>query len=736
MSVAPFDWRAPNFAPTWAARAERLARLRANPSALPALHEFYRENPIPFIADWGTTVDPRLIERGLPALMPFVPWPRQIEWLEWVLERWRGGEPGITLKSRDSGVSWLSVALSCTLALFNPNMAIGFGSRKLEYVDQLGAPKSLFEKARLFMSALPAEFTGGWNRDKHAPHCRIFFPSTGSVINGESGDQCGRGDRTAIYWLDESAYLERAESIYAALSATTNCLLEISTPRGLGNPFSERWHSGKIPGFEFKWDQDPRKDAAWLERMRQTLDATTLAQEVLCDFQASADNVICPAQWVAASVGAAAMLGITPRGAKVASFDVADQGKDLCCFAARRGVEVQRLATWSGAGSDIIKSTKRVFDLCDEFGAREMRYDSEGMGSGVRAACGILNQGRTAPIADQPFAASGSVVDPDGESMAPGRTHADLFLNAKSQAMWALRLRFQHTFRCVIEAAPVVDPELIISLDPGLPELDELLRELSQPQYQITPSGKIQVDKHAGGRSPNRCDALAQLYAPQPGETSFFSALLQGESKTAEAAPAGITLPEVVGCVVASIGAGVPPFESDIGVVYWAYCGWLDSPLTVADWDVCQLDGDSFATLVPRVVARIREIAKEFHADHNNVAVLIDPAGVGPELYIDACGRGLEGCVLLDENIAALDLSARAVAASGHVLRGLAKASVLATEKTATLRAATKNWLTPIMHFSARAPEAGGPLLVPMIDMVCDTYMDKRELERKAKRRA
>jgi len=58
----------------------------------------------------------------------------------------------------------------------------------------------------------------------------------------------------------------------------------------------------------------------------------------------------------------------------------------------RRGVEVQRLSTWSGAGSDIIKSSRRVFDLCDEFGAREMRYDSEGMGSGVRAACALLKE--------------------------------------------------------------------------------------------------------------------------------------------------------------------------------------------------------------------------------------------------------------------------------------------------------------------------------------------------------
>jgi hypothetical protein len=49
----------------------------------------------------------------------------------------------------------------------------------------VGDPKTLLWKARAFLDHLPPEFLGGWNRGKHAPYIRIFFPESGSVIFGE-----------------------------------------------------------------------------------------------------------------------------------------------------------------------------------------------------------------------------------------------------------------------------------------------------------------------------------------------------------------------------------------------------------------------------------------------------------------------------------------------------------------------------------------------------------------------
>jgi hypothetical protein len=155
------------------------------------------------------------------------------------MDRWKNQQSGLTEKSRDMGMSWLSVAVACTLCLHYEGITIGFGSRKEEYVDKIGAPKSLFYKARKFMEYLPIEFRGGFDIKNDAPHMRLNFRSTGSNIAGESGDGIGRGDRASIYFVDESAFLERPMLVEASLSQTTNCRQDLSSVNGMDNPFAE-----------------------------------------------------------------------------------------------------------------------------------------------------------------------------------------------------------------------------------------------------------------------------------------------------------------------------------------------------------------------------------------------------------------------------------------------------------------------------------------------------------------
>lgn len=193
------------------------------------------------------------------------------------------------------------------------------------------------EKARMFLSHLPAEFLGGWRRDRHAPFMRILFPATGSTIVGEGGDGIGRGDRTSLYFVDEAAFIERPELVDASLSATTNCRLDVSPPNGRGNSFSNRRHSGKVPVFTFSWRHDPRKDAAWYRRQCDTLDPVTVAQEIDCNYSASVEGIVIPQAWVQSAVDAHTKLGITPSGARCAALDVADEGVDKNAFAARYG---------------------------------------------------------------------------------------------------------------------------------------------------------------------------------------------------------------------------------------------------------------------------------------------------------------------------------------------------------------------------------------------------------------
>jgi hypothetical protein len=55
------------------------------------------------------------------------------------------------------------------------------------------------------------------------------------------------------------------------------------------------------------------------------------------------------------------------------------------------------------------------------------------------------------------------------------------------------------------------DPEMLISIDPNLPEL---LIELSQPTFSQNQTGKMVIDKKSGGSSPDRADAVMIAFQP------------------------------------------------------------------------------------------------------------------------------------------------------------------------------------------------------------------------------
>ncbi len=512
-----FDWKAPDYVPVIAARMRRLAWIREDPDArLPPLRAYYRQNPAAFINDWGVTFDPRNADIGLPTSIPFVLFPRQVEWVSWVMEHWQGRKPGLTEKSRDCGISWLAVALACTLCLFNDGITIGFGSRKEEYVDKLDSPKSLFFKARMFLKFLPPEFLDGWNRKTDAPHMLLKFPATGSHIAGEAGDGIGRGDRASIYFVDESAFLERPQLVEASLSQTTNCRIDVSSVNGRGNPFEVKRHSGKIDVFVFDWRDDPRKDEAWYAKQEEELDPVTLAQEVNRDYSASSEGVLIPSAWVQSAINACAKLGIAPTGARVGGFDVADEGKDNLAFAGRHGPVLEHLEEWRGVGDDIFGSVQRVFSACDGLTYPGFLYDADGLGAGVRGDARVINEMRGKAgqrVLDvRPFRGSGAVNNPEGED-EKGRKNADFFANQKAQAWWGLRQRFRATHRAVTASAPY-NPDDIISISPDLPNLTKLSGELSQPTYSLNLAGKIVIDKAPeGSKSPNLADAVMIAYS-------------------------------------------------------------------------------------------------------------------------------------------------------------------------------------------------------------------------------
>ena len=515
MLISGFDWRNPDYAAVFAKRWEVLQRIRADRTVLPGLFRVYRDNPAQFITDWGCSNDPRNLDIGLPAVVPFVLFPRQIEWVDWVMESWRARRPGVNPKSRESGISWLAISLSCTLCLFNEGMTIGFGSRKAELVDKLGDSKSLFWKAREFLSLLPEEFLGGWTQ-KNAPEMRILFPGTKSLMAGEGGDDIGRGARTSLYFVDEAAFLAHPEAADSSLASTTNCRIDISTARGLGGPFHRKvteWPPERV--FRLHWRDDPRKDQAWYDKQKSELDPVTLAQEVDIDFAASVEGVLIPSAWVQSAIDAHLKLGISPTGRRLASFDVADEGKDNCASAFSHGILVEHVEEWSGKGSDPFKSTLRVIDACEVRDIESFKYDADGMGANVRGDTRVINEERARQhrreIPCEAFRGSDAVFNPDGQDVK-GRKNKDYFQNRKAQAGFALARRFMLTHRWVAEGQSC-HPDEVISLSSAIPCLSRLTAELSQPTYSLNTLGKVSINKAPDGtRSPNLYDAVMILF--------------------------------------------------------------------------------------------------------------------------------------------------------------------------------------------------------------------------------
>lgn len=377
------DWKKPDYAPVFRERMERLQRLRDKPADLASVKAWYKERPAAFITDWGMTFDPRNAEVGIPTTVPFILFPRQEEYIGWLLERWRGRQDGLAEKSRDMGISWLCVAFASWMWLFHTGTVVGFGSRKEEYVDKIGDPKSLLWKVRSFVSLLPLEFQPvGYDERKHAPHMRIINPENNSTIIGEAGDNIGRGNRTSIYFKDESAFYERPEAIDAALSQTSNCKIDVSTPNGAGNPFYQKRHNGKIPVFVFDWRTDPRKDDEWYRKQCDTLDPVIVAQEIDRDYEASVSNVFIEGTRVAEAI-ARGPADVKAIGGLRVGVDVARFGNDSTSICFRRGrvmlkkIRLQKL--------DVVQVAARVKSEISAYNEmpEQIAVDVIGIGSGV-----------------------------------------------------------------------------------------------------------------------------------------------------------------------------------------------------------------------------------------------------------------------------------------------------------------------------------------------------------------
>lgn len=552
-SLGHSEWP-PDYRAVYAWRLQMLDNLENDPKLLEAAKEYYSTRPAEFILHWMDTYDPR---KSGTKWMPFIFFTKQYNFIEFLHELRADGESGLCEKARDMGITWESCAYSVWSWLFIPNDAIGWGSRKQELVDKIGDPSSIFEKLRLLIRRLPKIWLPeGLKAREHLTFMKCINPENNSTITGETGDNIGRGGRTAMYFKDESAHYERPEKIEAALGDNTNVQVDISSVNGLGNVFHRRREAGIDwqPGatiekgytriFVMDWRDHPEKTEEWYNARKAKYEREGMqhifAQEVDRSYSASVTNTIIPYEWIQAAVDAHLKIPYLLRNPNdipniwIGGLDVADGGIDRNALALRQWIICRSVEEWGERDPGV--TTRRAIASCRHLRNVRLQYDAIGVGAGVKTEYNRLVHDDKlidpSIIRLTAWNAGGAVLEPynrvvsdDDESLL----NRDMFYNIKAQAWWSLRTRFYKTFKAVTEGA-IYPADDLISLDSSMVLLQTLMKELAQSVRAENSSLKTIVDKQPDGmKSPNLADSVVMAFYPLPDD---FNTVLVGSYGT------------------------------------------------------------------------------------------------------------------------------------------------------------------------------------------------------------
>ena len=302
-------------------------------------------------------------------------------------------------------------------------------------------------------------------------------------------------------------------------------------PREAGVDWGGEVAKGKTNVFVFDWKDHPAKTQAWYDERKESFDDRGLshlfAQEIDRDYAASVQGTIIKSAWVQAAIGAAEKLGLEITGETIGGLDVADNDGtgDRNALSIRRGIHLGYLSHWAEDVEDVGVTTRMAVAELERFKPVTLEYDAIGMGAGVKAEANRLAASEVPSekraikrITFVPWAASRTPLRPN-EKLDPTDPHSrknkDFFKNLRAQAWWQLARRFERTYRAVTKGVEF-DPDDLISIDPDLPHLHELEKELCQVTGgNSTGSLKFTINKAPEGtKSPNLADSVVMNYWP------------------------------------------------------------------------------------------------------------------------------------------------------------------------------------------------------------------------------
>jgi hypothetical protein len=274
-------------------------------SQLTKIKEEYKrckKDPIYFISNYIKVVHP---VRGL---VPFKLYPFQ----KMIVNCLEDNRFNILRKFRQAGCTTISAAYALWMAIFQEHKTIVFLSvGDTESTEILDRIKIMFDELPIFLKPEILQ--------ENMHNLKL---STGSVIKSRpSGKQSGRSLAGSYLFIDEAAFIEHIESIWAAvypIISTGGRAFVLSTVNGVGNWYYDAWYRAiegansfhpiqinwqdhpeynRIGGYEHLYRAMEQRDPPinidkWEETTRSNMSHKKWLQEYECEFLGTGDTYI------------------------------------------------------------------------------------------------------------------------------------------------------------------------------------------------------------------------------------------------------------------------------------------------------------------------------------------------------------------------------------------------------------------------------------------------------------
>lgn len=292
--------------------------------------------------------------------------------------------------------------------------------------------------------------------------------------------------------------------IRPALADREGWAVFIGTPKGQNQFYEMYQHAEKSAGWYsciYRADETDVIPTDEIADMKAQMTDMEIRQELLCDFTASASDVVIPIDLV----GAAAERELTEKDVEgqpvILGVDVARFGDDRTVLCVRQGLLVKEVQTFTGLST--MDAADRVLVLLQKERPQGVFIDAGAMGAGV------IDRLRQLGYAVSEVNFGGAALD------------TERYAN----------IRAEMYFKC----------RDWLTAGGAIPQDAELKTELSTVEYRFNTTGRIILEpkdrvKERTGKSPDLADALALTFARPvhvPGSGKYYEARRQGKIRRA-----------------------------------------------------------------------------------------------------------------------------------------------------------------------------------------------------------